>query len=91
VVAIAFGPFLAKPDLAIASLALTGTIYQVSIGNLLCIRSPSMRQDSIFGNVTTNEDLGQAELASAIAFQETHQSDWISRTSGKGILNKYLS
>jgi hypothetical protein len=66
--AIVSGLLRTEMDLVVARLALTGTIYQVSIGNLLCTRSPCVRQDSIFGNIIVNEDLGQAELASAIAF-----------------------
>jgi hypothetical protein len=60
--------FSAKADLLIARLVLLGTIHQVFKSDLFCIRSPFVRKESIFGNIVANEVLGQAELASSIAF-----------------------
>jgi hypothetical protein len=52
--------FSAEPYLAIASLALAGTVYQIPESDLL--RSPSVRKYSVLGYIALKE-LGQAEIA----------------------------
>ena len=60
--AIAFGLFFTEPDFAIAGPALTSAVYQVSKGNLLCMRSLCVRKDSMVRNIVANEVLDQAAL-----------------------------
>ncbi len=59
--------FSAQSDLAIASLALACAIYQVSEGDLLCIRSLCVRQYSIVGDIV-DDILGKGELVVVFAF-----------------------
>ena len=59
--------FAAESDLAIASLVLARAIRQVSEGDLLCIRSPCVRQYGIVGDVI-DDILGKGELVVVFAF-----------------------
>jgi len=43
-----------RSDLVVARLVFAGSLFQVLIGDLFAIRSPSMRKDSILGNVIAN-------------------------------------
>jgi hypothetical protein len=65
--AVAAGLFSTEPDLVITILALSSTVYQVSKVDLLCIRSPCVRENSVLGNVVA-EVLGQDELAIVVTF-----------------------
>jgi hypothetical protein len=57
------GSFSAGLNLLVSNLDLSSTINQVSICDLFYIRSPSVRKDSIFGNLAATEVLGEAKLA----------------------------
>jgi hypothetical protein len=86
--AVASSLFSAEPDLVIASLVLARTIYQVSEGDLFGIGSPCVRKYSIPGNIVA-EALGQTELATIVALQKTHYSDWIWEILREGVLDEY--
>ena len=66
--AVAFGLFSAEPDLVVTIFMLASAIYQVFEGDLLGIWPPCVRKYRIPGNIVANEVLGQAELASVVAF-----------------------
>ena len=80
--------FSAEPDLVIASLVLAYTIHQVSEGDLFGIGSLCVQKYSIPGNIVA-EVLGQTELATVVAFQKTHYSDWILEILREGVLDEY--
>jgi hypothetical protein len=63
--------FSAEAYLAIASLALAPTVYQILESDLL--RSPSVRKYSVLGYIALKE-LSQAKIAIVVILQQTHYS-----------------
>ena len=68
--AVVIGLFSTESDLGIASLPLSSALFQIFEGDLLGIRSPSMRKYGVARNIV--KVVSQAEPAIAFEFQETH-------------------